>query len=139
VPVPSPREIRRIIERAYELWNADDKAGWLAHWRSVTPGEHLLEDPIGTPPKRGWEILAEVWDRTARGRLYITPVQIIVCGNEGAAFCDNAGTVRGKDVLIKSIDIYKFGEDGSTHARSFWEIPEDLPYGEWTAQTGSPA
>jgi len=139
VPVPSPTQIREIIERSYLLWNADDKDGWLAHWRSVTPGEHLLEDPIGTPPKRGWDILEEVWDRTSRDRLYVTTKKIIVCAKEGVAVCDTAGRVRGQDVLIESVDLYKFGEDGSTHVRSFWEIPAGLPYGEWTAATGSPS
>jgi hypothetical protein len=136
VTVPSPTEIRRIIERSYELWNAEDRQGWLDHWKSVTPGEHLLEDPIGTPPKHGWDILGEVWDRTAKGRLYITAHQIIVCANEGVAVCDNSGVVQGKEVLIKSVDIYRFTDDGSTYTRSFWEIPDGLPYGEWTATAG---
>ena len=135
MPVPSPIEIRRIIERSYELWNAEDRQGWLDHWKSVTPGEHVLEDPIGTPPKHGWDILAEVWDRTSRDRLYVTAKLIIVCANEGVAVCDNEGTVKGRHVVIESVDHYRFGEDGSTHTRSFWEIPEDLPYGEWTSST----
>ncbi len=137
MPVPTPEAIRRIIERSYELWNADDKAGWLEHWKSVTPGEHVLEDPIGTPPKRGWDILAEVWDRTGRDRLYITADRIIVCANEGVAVCRNEGTVKGRHVLIHSVDLYIFGEDGSTSTRSFWQIPAGLPYGKWTAATGS--
>jgi hypothetical protein len=137
MPVPSAEEIRRIIERSYELWNADDKQGWLDHWKSVTPGTHTLEDPIGTPPKRGWEIMSELWDQTGRDRLYITVERIIVCANEGVAVARNEGTVKGKHVCIDSVDIYRFTGDGSTHARSFWHIPEGLPYGEWTAATGS--
>jgi hypothetical protein len=137
VPSPSPTEIRRIIERSYELWNEDDKEAWLAHWKSVTPGEHVLEDPVGTPPKRGFAILEEVWERTSRDRLYITPTLIVVCGNEGVAVCENAGTVAGRQVLIRSVDVYLFGEDGSTHTRSYWEIPDGLPYGDWTAATGA--
>jgi hypothetical protein len=135
MPVPSADEIRRIIERSYELWNADDKDGWIAHWKSVTPGEHTLEDPIGAPPKRGWDILGEVWDRTAKDRLYINVKQIIVCANEGVAVCDNEGTVKGRHVLVESVDLYRFGKDGSTHTRSFWQIPEGLPYGKWSSET----
>lgn len=134
---PHGDEIRSIIERSYALWNADDKAGWLAHWRSVTPGVHTLEDPIGTPPKLGWDILAEVWDRTGRDRLYITAERIIVCENEGVAVCRNEGTVRGRHLRIDSVDLYRFSQDGSTHTRSFWQIPEGLPYGKWTAATGA--
>ncbi|MGA2209188.1 MAG: nuclear transport factor 2 family protein [Acidimicrobiales bacterium] len=137
--VPSGDEIARIVGRSYELWNADDRDGWLAHWKSVTPGLHTLEDPIGTPAKHGWDILAEVWDRTGTDRLYITVERIIVCGNEAAAVCRNEGTVRGRSVVIDSVDLYRFGEDGSTHTRSFWQIPDGLPYGQWTAATGTGA
>ena len=129
MPTPSGDDIAQIIERSYELWNRDDRDGWLAHWKSVTPGSHTLEDPIGTPPKLGWDILAEVWDRTGTER-------IIVCGNEGVAVCRNEGTVKGRSVVIDSVDLYRFTEDGSTHTRSFWTIPDGLPYGQWTAATG---
>jgi hypothetical protein len=134
---PSGDEIRRIIKRSYELWNADDKDAWISHWKSVTPGLHTLEDPVGTPPKVGWDILAELWDRTGRERLHIAVERIIVCGNEGAAVCRNEGAVKGSRLVIESVDTYRFTEDGSTHVRSFWQIPEGLPYGEWTAVTGS--
>jgi len=133
---PSPGEIRAIVERSYELWNADDKDGWIEHWRSVTPGEHMLEDPIGTPPKRGFEILSELWDRTGRDRLHITVEHLIVCGNEAVAVARNEGMVKGAFVRIDSVDLYRFGDDGSTHTRSFWEIPDGLPYGEWTKSAG---
>ena len=135
--VPSPEEIRTIIERSYELWNADDKEGWLAHWKSVTPGDHTIEDPIGTPPKYGWDIMGELWDQTGRDRLYITVERIIVCGNEGVAVARNEGRVKGRPVRIDSVDMYRFTDDGSTHTRSFWNIPDGLPYGEWTAATGN--
>ena len=133
---PSPDEVRAIVERAYELWNADDKEGWIEHWRSVTPGEHVLEDPVGTPPKRGFEILSELWDRTGRERLHVTVERLIVCGREAVAVARSEGTVRGRPVRIDSVDLYRFGEDGSTHTRSFWEIPDRLPYGEWTRSAG---
>lgn len=135
----TPEEITAIILRSYELWNADDKQGWLDHWRSVTPGEHTIEDPIGTPPKHGWEVMSELWDQTGRDRLYITVERLIVCGNEGVAVARNEGTVRGRALRIDSVDLYRFTDDGSTHTRSFWKIPEGLPYGEWTASTGTQA
>jgi len=137
VPAPSPEEIGRIVERSYDLWNAGDKQAWIEHWRSVTPGEHLLEDPIGTPVKRGFRVLGELWDQTGRDRLTITLERLIVCGREAAAVTRNEGTVRGKPMRIDSVHLYRFGEDGSTHTRSFWNIPEGLPYGQWTASTGT--
>ena len=52
-----PQELRAIVERFYELWNDGDKDGWLAHWRSVAPGEPRMEDPVGKPVKRGWAMV----------------------------------------------------------------------------------
>ncbi len=51
---PTAEEIRTAVERHVELWNAGDKEAWLAHWKRVVPGEVTMEDPVGTPLKRGW-------------------------------------------------------------------------------------
>jgi hypothetical protein len=55
-------DLERFIRRWYELWNAQDKQGWLQHWKHTAPGEPTLEDPVGTPVKRGWELAEELWD-----------------------------------------------------------------------------
>lgn len=52
---PRGEDLERFIRRWYELWNQQDKDGWLRHWRD-TAGEPTLEDPVGTPIKRGWEL-----------------------------------------------------------------------------------
>lgn len=135
----NPNELRAYVERWYELWNANDKIGWLEHWRSAAPGEPRIEDPVGKPVKRGWEMVSELWDRTCTGNHHfkVAIQQIQCCGSEVAVVCRTEGSVRGAEFCIDSIDVHQFVGD-SVAIRSYWEIPTGLPYGEWTATAGEP-
>jgi hypothetical protein len=130
-----PDQLRAFVERWYEFWNANDKAGWLAHWRTVAPGEPRIEDPVGKPVKRGWAMVEELWDRTGDDHFKVSLGPILVCGDEVAAVCRSEGTVRGSLFGIDSVDVFQFRDD-ELAIRSYWEIPPGLPYGEWTAVTG---
>jgi len=130
-------EIRHAIGRHIELWNSKDRDGWLQHWQSTAPGGYALEDPVGTPVKRGYELLGEVWDRAFDETAWkITMKQCIVCGNEAALVMVNEGTVGGAAVAVEGVELYRFGEDRSVHQRTFYELPEGSEYLEWTEKTG---
>ena len=138
--VPSPEEIRQFLIRGYALWNEDDKERWLQHQRSFGTGEPSFEDPVGSPRKRGWDVLSEMWDATGTQRLHIEIQHIIVCGNEAVVVALNFGAVKGNPLLIRSVDCYRFEDDGSTFSRTFWEPPSgQLPYLDWSKSTGDPA
>jgi hypothetical protein len=49
VSAPTAEGIRAAVERHVELWNAGEKEVWLAHWKSVVPGENTKEDPVARP------------------------------------------------------------------------------------------
>lgn len=135
-----PDRLRAFVERWYELWNADDKVGWLEHWRAFAPGEPRIEDPVGKPVKRGWEMIEELWDRTmdrAGQHFKVQVRQILMCGDEVAVVCHTEGTFGGTAFGIDSIDVHQFA-DHSLGIRSYWEIPAELPYGKWTATAGEP-
>jgi hypothetical protein len=51
--------------------------------------------------------------------------------------CHNEGTYRGEPLIIPSVDVWRINPDGTSAVRSFWEIPDHIPYGKWTAKTGS--
>lgn len=135
----SSDEFERFIRRWYELWNDQDKEGWLRHWKNTAPGEPTLEDPVGTPVKRGWEIAAELWDRTGPNHPAVHIQQLIIGGCEGVVVCHNEGTYRDEPLVIPSVDVWRLDADGTSAVRSFWEIPDHIPYGKWTAQTGTAA
>jgi hypothetical protein len=44
------------------LWNAGDKEAWIAHAKQASPGGFTVEDPVGTPIKRGHDIVNEMWE-----------------------------------------------------------------------------
>ncbi len=133
---PTAEEIRAAVERHVELWNAGDKEAWLAHWKGVVPGEATMEDPVGTPTKRGWAVMGDVWDASPNADWKLGIDLLYVCGTTGAAVIRNSGTVNGEPTLIRSIEIYKFGDDGSLHTSTFWDLSAGNQYAQWTAETG---
>jgi hypothetical protein len=133
---PTAEEIRTAVERHVELWNAGDKEAWLAHWKGVVPGEATMEDPVGTPTKQGWAVMGDVWDASPNADWKLGIDLLYVCGTTGAAVIRNSGTVNGEPTLIRSIEIYKFGDDGSLHTSTFWDLSAGNQYAQWTAETG---
>lgn len=132
---PTADQIRRALTHHVELWNAREREAWLAHWRATCPGGYALEDPVGTPVKRGFDLLGEVWDRAFADTAWtITMQQCIVCANEAALVMVNEGTLGGVPVTAQGIEIYRF-EDQSVHQRTFYELP-DSTYADWTRTTG---
>jgi hypothetical protein len=132
---PAAEEIRVAIERHVELWNAGDKGAWLAHWQHVVPGEVTMEDPVGTPLKRGWEVQGEAWD-LANTDWKLDISLLYVCGSTAAAVIRNSGTVNGEATTVESVEIYAFGNDGSVHTSTFWPLSIGNEYAQWTAETG---
>jgi hypothetical protein len=130
-------DLEHFIRRWYELWNEQDKLGWLQHWKDAAPGKPTLEDPVGTPVKRGWELAEELWDRTGPNHPAVLIEQLIIGGSEAVVVCHNEGTYHGEPLIIPSVDVWRLNADGTSAVRSFWEIPDHIPYGKWTAKTGS--
>lgn len=134
---PTAEEIRAALEQHVQLWNAGDKQAWLSHWQRVVPGEVTMEDPVGTPVKRGWDVMAEVWDASPNADWKLGIDLLYVCGATGAAVIRNSGSVNGEPAVIQSIEIYRFGDDGSLHTSTFWDLAAGNEYAQWTAETGA--
>jgi len=124
---PNAAQVRDVLERHVELWNAGDKAAWLANWRTLVTGDVTLEDPVGSPAKRGFDVALEgEWDRT-RDDWKLSVQELIACGNEGALFVRNDGGIDGVPTELDTVEIYRFGDDGSLGARIYWELPGAEP------------
>lgn len=122
---PSSAEMRQFMERHVELWNAAEKEPWLAHQKAACPGGLTMEDPVGTPVKQGVDILGEVWDEFfADNQWTLTIEHLVTCANELAAVVRNESVVNGTPVVVHSIEIYQFGDDGSLHVRTYWNPPD---------------
>lgn len=133
--------IRDAIKRHVELWNAGDRAAWLSHWESICPGDFTLEDPVGTPVKRGHQVWGDAWDAAYAESVWtLTIEESIVCGSEAAVVMANEGAVAGQPVTVRGVELFHFGDDGTVRQRTFYELPEGSQYAEWTETTGeSPA
>ena len=126
MPIPTRRELLTWAERYVELWNAGDREGWIANWRSVGPGEFRMLDPVGTPEKRGFQhCCLDSWDLfQERVRFRILPGTLFVNGNEVAWCLENQITTDGKTHSAFSIETYRFDEDGSVTVRTYYRVPE---------------
>ena len=47
-----------------------------------------------------------------------------MCGNEVAWVMTNTFTNDGQKEVMKSIEVYRFGEDGSVEIRTHYDVPE---------------
>lgn len=116
-----------------EFWNAGDREGWAANWRTVAPGEFTMLDPVGTPQKRGFQHCAldsfDLFQPTVKYR--IAPGTMFICGAEVAWLMENHIDQGGEQRLGLSIETYRFGEDGSVDIRTFYKVPQhsDGPLG----------
>ena len=108
-----------------ELWNSGDKQAWVANWKRVAPGDFVMVDPVGTAPRSGFEsCAAEPYDLFQPAtRFRVDPSTQFVCGNEVAWVMENTFTNAGETSVMRSIEVYRFGEDGSVEIRTHYDVP----------------
>ena len=120
-------QIKSALQIHFEAWNAGDRERWV----SLFAEDVILEDPVGGPEKRGLESVEETWDHAFNDRQHwdIEPVVQWVLGNEAALHVRNRGTIDGKQVVVDSIEILTYNDDGKVaHLRSYFEPPEGVDY-----------
>ncbi|HKK53232.1 MAG TPA: nuclear transport factor 2 family protein, partial [Myxococcota bacterium] len=123
---PSREALLEWAKGYVEHWNSGDKEAWVANWKKVAPGDFVMLDPVGTPPKSGFEgCAAEPYDLFQPStHFHVDPATMFVCGNEVAWVMENTFTKDGETSLMRSIEVYRFGEDGSVEIRTHYDVPE---------------
>jgi hypothetical protein len=115
-------DLRQLMEASEELWNAGDRDGWERLWRTAVPGELVLESPVGSEPKRGFDAArSRVWDEVQPVTIHTR--HLIVSGSSVAALTENVLSVDGQIVSVFSIDTYDFDESGNCYERNYFSIP----------------
>jgi len=134
MPTPSRRELLEWARSYVALWNASDRDAWAENWRKVAPGDFRMLDPVGTPEKTGFQKCAlDSWDLfQERVRFEIPEGCLFVNGNEVAWLLHNHITTDGKDQVAKSLETYRFEDDGSVVIRTYYRVParDDSELGE---------
>lgn len=126
MPTPTREALLAWAKGYVELWNSGDKEAWVANWKKVAPGDLVMVDPVGTPPKHGFDgCCAEPYDLfQPTTHFYVDPETMWVCGNEVAWVMTNTFTNDGVKQEMKSIEVYRFGDDGSVEIRTHYDVPE---------------
>jgi len=122
---PTHEQMQEWADNYVALWNAGDKAGWVANWKKLAPGEFRMLDPVGTPEKRGFEqCAADPFDLFQPKVMFrVQPGTLHICGNEVAWLLENHITTDGKTHIHRSIETYAFGDDGSVSIRTYYKVP----------------
>ena len=124
--VPTREALLAWAKGYVEHWNSGDKEAWVANWKAVAPGDLVMVDPVGTPPKHGFDgCCSEPYDLFQPStRFHVDPETMWVCGNEVAWVMTNTFIKDGQEQVMKSIEVYRFDEDGSFEIRTHYDVPE---------------
>ena len=125
MPIPSRAELLQWARAYVDLWNAGDKEAWIANWKQVAPGDLVMVDPVGTPARSGFDgCCADPYDLFQPStEFYVDPETLFVCGNEVAWVMTNIFRKDGEEKRMKSIETYRFGDDGSVEIRTHYDVP----------------
>lgn len=112
------------------LWNAMDRESWIALFSPAM----VFEDPVGAPEKLGLDAVNKTWDRSFKpGRRWtLHPEQIVGAGSEAAVVMRNEGDLNGKQVVVRSIEIFSVNAEGQLiRIRSFFDQPTDFALSQY--------
>ncbi|NHN38224.1 nuclear transport factor 2 family protein [Pseudomaricurvus alcaniphilus] len=111
--------ITAFIHQQVACWNAGDKDGFFQSYRAIATGNLTIEY-VGKHSGDGWPILKGMWEQN-QPKIDIEEVEMILNGNEVA--CHNRNKLKGSDLAIETIEIYRFEDNGDLHIRYFIRQP----------------
>ncbi len=114
-------DLEAMIRSNYTLWN-EGKADELAALFAATGPNGYTIEYVGSPPQDGAAAMAEMW-ATFGGKCTTEAREVLVNGNEGAAYVLNHLQTDAGTVVLPSLETYKV-EGGRLHIRYFHRVPE---------------
>ncbi|MBJ18046.1 MAG: nuclear transport factor 2 family protein [bacterium] len=123
---PTREALENWAKNYVELWNKGDKEGWVQNWKDVAPSGFVMLDPVGTPPKHDFVgCCVKPFDLfQPMTEFRVDPSTMFICGSEVAWVMENVFTKDGEKQHMKSIEVYRFGADGSVEIRTHYDVPE---------------
>jgi steroid delta-isomerase len=127
--VPDAAAIRTTIDEYLARFSAGDRDGWLALWAD----DATMEDPVGSPVRRGREEIGAFYDESTApvDSVELRPVgPAQVVGNEAAFVFEVRPVVGGVTMAMPVIDVMTFDDDARiTSQRAFVDFGLLAPAG----------
>ncbi len=123
---PTHEELEIWAKNYVELWNKGDKEAWVANWRNLATGHFTMVDPVGTPPRHDFEgCCVEPFDLFQPSlEFHVDPSTLFICGTEVAWVMENRFTKDGQEQRVKSIEVFRFSEQGDVEIRTHYDVPD---------------
>lgn len=112
-------KIEKFLHGQVACWNAGDRDGFFDWYRTVATSNLHIEY-VGQHEGDGWQILEGMWEKN-QANIDIEEVAMIHNGDEVA--CHNKNKIKGTDMAIDTIEVYRFGPDGDVTVRYFVKSP----------------
>lgn len=127
--MPDPATIRATIDEYLARFSAGDRDGWLALWAD----DATMEDPVGSPLRRGRDEIGAFYDEGARAADSVElrlAGAVIVVGNEASFPFEVRPVVGGVTMILPVIDVMTFDDDARiTSQRAFVDFSMLAPAG----------
>lgn len=124
-PTPNEAELLNWAHNYPKFWNAGDRDGWIANYRTVFQGDAVrMFDPLGTPEKFGFKhCLTDSYDLFQDHVKFEIPEEtLFVLGNTVGWVMHNIISSNNKTGLAKSIETFQFEPDGSLAIRTWYDV-----------------
>lgn len=119
--MPTPDEVRAVVENYVKLGNSNDKDATIALFRP----DAIWFDPVGAPPHVGHEGIGAFWDqsRSMAEKIELVPSSIVVCGNEAAMIMEIHATIGGSTMIMDCVETFEVDDDGLiAHMKAYWDM-----------------
>ncbi len=122
---PTGEQLEKWALLYVRLWNEGDREGWGQNWRDVAPGDFTMWDPVGTPPKHGFEHCAlDSYDLFQPHVTFHTPKETLFFNRGHVAWVmQNQFERDGVRTSVNSIETFSFAADGSVVIRTHYPVP----------------
>lgn len=118
-------QIRTVVEQYVAHFSAGDRASWLDLWAD----DATMEDPVGTPLKRGHEEIGAFFEQSmsmADSLRLVLSGPVCIAAGEVAFGMQARPTMGGTEFCVDIVDVMQFrdGPDGSPRIqtmRAFWD------------------
>ncbi|MGW4715202.1 nuclear transport factor 2 family protein [Nocardia sp. NPDC004260] len=117
-------QIRDVVEQYVKLVGSGPTEDIVALYAP----DAIVEDPVGTSPKRGHEAIREFYEVIAAldRETELRPEDVRIAGNQAAFPFTIVTKVGGQRFVLSPIDVMEFDEEGRiTGMRAYWS-QEDM-------------